>query len=125
MSDCACVCVDLSMGVKAEFMKEGIRRARTTHICTECCRAILPGEKYEYTCGLWEGRFSTTKTCADCLSIRDNMFCAGWCYGCLLEDLRIHVEEVNGEVSESCLAALTPRARATACGMIEEAWEKQ
>ncbi len=124
MNDCACVYVD-TYGEPPSFFKEELRRARKVHICIECQREIQPGEKYEYAVGVWEGQFDQIKTCSDCLSIRKVMFCEGWLYYGLIEDLKEHVWGVNGNISEDCLVLLTPSARSMVCEIIERVWERE
>lgn len=46
------------------------RRARCTHKCSECHRAISPREFYEYFTAVWDGQWCTIKTCRDCASLR-------------------------------------------------------
>jgi hypothetical protein len=97
------------------------RKARKIHRCHECYRDILPGETYREERGLWDGEWSTWKTCADCLSVRDVMF-SQYQYGELWEDVAAYVDDVRGNVPEDCLAALTPAARQKVCALIEDAW---
>lgn len=44
--------------------------ARKEHRCCECRGTISPGEQYSRFEGLWDGRFRTYKTCADCQELR-------------------------------------------------------
>lgn len=70
--------------------------ARKEHRCSECRRAIMPGEPYESTFGIWEREGRTYKTCAHCLAIREwvtaHVPCACWAHGNVLEDARDTVE---------------------------------
>jgi len=122
MNSCSCVYVNVD-GDGPEFYSHFERRARKEHVCSECGRVIQKGETYRVETGRWEGRFDTYKICRDCVSIRDSFFCEGYSYTMVLEDLREHIQEVGGEISEDCLAGLTPGAREVVCGMIEEVWE--
>lgn len=58
--------------------------ARIEHRCSECGRAIQPGERYERVVGVWDRLFSTYRTCVYCLAIRDMMqqrlTCFCYCY---------------------------------------------
>ena len=45
--------------------------ARKNHRCTECGRAILKGDRYEYTWGIWGGDAQEFKTCQRCIALRD------------------------------------------------------
>lgn len=60
-------------------------KARTPHKCCECRGVIRPGERYEYVRGLWDGRWSTYRTCADCLHLRCEVGCSCWIYGGLAD----------------------------------------
>lgn len=53
----------------SDVWKETIRRARRRHVCEECARGILPGEDYRHVANLYDGHWSTHKTCAHCHTI--------------------------------------------------------
>lgn len=97
--------------------------ARKEHKCDECRRKINPREQYLREVTLFDGKVETWKTCADCQSIRDNFFRDGFFYGETKSMLHDYVRDGNGDVPESCLAALTDGARSMVCQMIEEEWE--
>lgn len=40
--------------------------AKKTHQCSECRRAISPGQKYERYTGMWGGDFNSYKRCQKC-----------------------------------------------------------
>jgi len=46
-------------------------KARKIHECCECGSAILPGELYENSSGLWD-KFETYKTCLFCADTRSS-----------------------------------------------------
>jgi hypothetical protein len=46
------------------------RKARKAHKCCECHGTIQPGEKYHFHHGVWDGRASSYKVCADCEALR-------------------------------------------------------
>lgn len=123
MNNCACVYVGDSL--MPEFHNASMPKAQKEHVCDECGQVISIGEQYERVTGKWEGEINTYKTCVDCLSIRNEMFCENWCYTRLLEYLSEYVAEVKGDIPEKCLLSLTPRARGMVCDMIEEAWEEE
>lgn len=53
------------------------RVARKTHWCCECCRAtILPGDRYEYVSGVWDGTPNSHSTCARCVALRKALIAA-------------------------------------------------
>lgn len=63
MSDCYC---DYD---PPEFYHSELRKARKPHKCVECTGHALPGEKYEYVRGKWDGTIWTFKTCPRCLDL--------------------------------------------------------
>jgi hypothetical protein len=115
---CSCTIDNLYDG-GAGCHKEKIVTARKTHRCGECFRNILPGEKYEYVSGLWDV-FQAYKTCLDCKSIRDNFF-NSWSYTLVWDDFMDNFE--GEDIPESCIAELTPGARARVCEWIESGWK--
>ncbi len=122
MGNCSCVYVGNDYD-PPEFHRAIIRKAIKDHVCCECKRTVRRGEKYEYVSALYDGHISNYKTCEDCLSIRDELFCEGWYYTKAKEYLWEYLQDVDGEISEDCLVVLTPRARSMICDMIEEIWE--
>lgn len=118
-----CSCIYIGNYDPPEFHRETYPTARKEHICTECSRAILLGEKYTNEKVKWEKEFNTFKTCIDCLSIRNTFFCDGWYYTMLYEYLQEHINEMDGEISEDCIVELTPIAREKVCSMIENYWK--
>ena len=118
--ECSCqIEVDADGG--CDFFNKKIVTARKLHQCCECHRDITPTEKYEYFSGVWEGGFNTYKTCADCASIRDAFSCTYFTN--LYEDLRNHISDMDGVVSEECMLQMTIPARLKAAGMIDEYFE--
>lgn len=119
--ECACE-IHIEHDGGPEYSNIKFPKARKTHQCGECYRDILPGEKYEKITAKWDGDFSTHKTCLDCRSIRDQFF-TSWMYGQIWEHLDNFIADVSGEISESCIAELTPMAREKVCEKIELYWE--
>ena len=52
-------------------MSRSTRRARKAHWCCECPRAIKPGDRYEYTSGVWDGYPHSFRTCRRCVVLRE------------------------------------------------------
>lgn len=79
-----------------QFCKTKRQTARKDHKCGECFRLIKPGETYEYMAGMWDGIFSTHRTCSHCLNIRqfveNSVPCFCWAYGSLHDDARDTIE---------------------------------
>ncbi len=97
--------------------------ARKEHKCHECKVVIPPGEKYHRDSGKWEKKFYTFKVCFTCREITNAFFCEGFAYGKVLDDLYEHIQEHNGQISEKCIANLSPAAREKVCELIEDHWE--
>ena len=121
--ECACE-VEVDVDGFSESLVNEKRVAKKHHKCDECGRDILHGDTYEYYKGVCEGDFFTNKTCLDCLSIREVFFTGGYYFGLILEDLHEFISETQGQVSEDCVAKLTPKAQERICGDIDEMWQE-
>lgn len=85
-------------------------RARKQHDCGECGRTIAPGETYEHVRGLWDGDWSTHKTCLGCKRIRQHFCSDGWLYGelselirdCIGFDYTADLEDDDDDCGEPC-----------------------
>jgi hypothetical protein len=73
-----------------DFYVDRMVKAKKNHRCDECGRTILAGEKYEYVSAVWEGDFSTCKTCDKCLELRQytkaHVPCFCWQHGNVIQD---------------------------------------
>lgn len=118
-----CATVSCDIDECALLLRSSTPKARLTHRCDECNRIIIPGETYLIEVVKFDGEVETWKTCSDCQSIRANFFKDGWVYGETKEMLRDHVWDSFGDISESCIAALTPGARAMVCDLIQEQFD--
>jgi hypothetical protein len=122
MSYCSCVWVGDTDNFP-EFINSKVITAQKTHRCTECAHVIQPGEKYERDSGKWhETGFHHFKTCMTCVELRENLFCEGFTYTKIRENLYEHIQERRGLIDESCIASLGLSARAVICDMIESYW---
>jgi len=120
---CACA-IDFDVDhVAAEFVSESRRTARVSHTCTECGRVIKPGEAYEQVFGKWDRHVSLYKTCADCLSLRNALFCGSWYYGMIRETILNELPCNEGLISSDCILQLTLAARDWLLGAIQEYWD--
>lgn len=72
-----------------------VRKARREHRCDECGRTIVPGERYEHVSSLYDGSWSTLKTCPHCLAASQwlRIVCRGYLVGNLHEELLEHWRE--------------------------------
>ena len=79
------------------FYESSTPKARKQHRCEECGGPIVPGEKYEYVTGLWDGEFSYFKTCERCVDlrtwVRNNVPCLCWRHGSADDDCKEAVED--------------------------------
>lgn len=53
-----------------EFYNINTPKARKEHICCECWRKILIGERYERISGKWDGEVDSFATCDECSNFR-------------------------------------------------------
>ena len=60
-------------GEAPSVYRESFPKAKKEHICYECHRPILPGEKYHFAEGCWVGKFSRFKTCYSCNELRHEL----------------------------------------------------
>jgi hypothetical protein len=90
--------------------------------CEECHR---PVEKEEYIIGKYEYGEQTNyhRTCLDCMSVRDNLFC-GFQYSMIWNDLKDNIMEYPDGISFANIAKLTKKAREKVCEIIECLWDE-
>ena len=84
--ECSCT-VDFCDGEPAECSTVRMRKARQDYRCCECRETIPRGAEYEHVRGLWDGSWSTYRTCIVCVRIRQDHVCGSFCVGMLREDL--------------------------------------
>ena len=88
MSDISCDCsVDVDCEGRAWCSVVKIRKSRKTHKCEECGDPIVPGQRYEYASGIWDGRPDSHRTCLTCVAIRDRYCPGGYYYGELAQQI--------------------------------------
>lgn len=123
---CSCqIDVDVDCGNALTTLKRKIRTARKPHRCSDCGIEIAVGQQYESYCGVGDGEIAVYKTCLDCLSVRDTLFCS-WYFERLWEDLQDEIDYSDGgDHLAGCLSELTPRAREMVCERLEAYWAKQ
>lgn len=92
MADCGCVYTAFD-GDGPSVSSEEIRRARKPRPCCECAETIQRGERYEYSSGCWDGRWDSHHTCLACVEIRELLFCEGFNYTALWDDVREYFNE--------------------------------
>jgi len=122
--DCSSVELDCD-GEYCTLLKDKIVTARKEHNCYECKSTILPKEQYRYQVTLYEGKIENIKTCLACVSLSKELFNGSHMFGSMLDDLSTHIDEIDGDISESCLVSLHPKARARVCDMLDRYNEEQ
>lgn len=104
--DMGCSC-SINIDVDSnDFHSEKMVKAKKEHVCRECGRAILIGERYEYVFAKSEDHSFTVKTCSECVEIR-NCFMCSWHYGRVFE----YINNEIGDLNLSGLEDLSPAAR--------------
>jgi len=125
MSDCGCIYVTADWYLPT-FYSIKKPKARKEHTCNECGQTIKVGDHYEKVTAKWpedSGRIRTYKTCLNCLTIRDSFFCEHFYFGNIWDEMREHISEFDGQISEDCIAKLHKGARDILCEAIQEFWE--
>ena len=117
-----CACFDADVDDYSTVLEDKMVKARRPHLCGECLRVIEHGEMYRREKTVHDGTCSTHKTCIDCSSIRDNLVCSFF-WGGVLELVHEGISDCRGNISESVISKLTPRAREWVCERIESYWE--
>lgn len=88
-----------------------VPRAAREHRCAECRETIPKGQKYENVKGLWDGRWSTFKTCLSCVEIRNHFACeTGWEYGSVWSQLEENFFP-DMKAGGPCMEGLSPEAK--------------
>lgn len=121
--ECGCA-VDVYVDEFADTLTDETRKARKHHKCGECGGDINLGDTYEYYKGAHDGTIFTSKTCLDCLSIRNVFFHNGYYFGQIIESFQEFVSENNGKIAEDCITELTPGAQEHVCSIIGEEWQE-
>lgn len=80
---------------QADFAHGEWRRAGKVHRCEECIRVIPRGQRHYYLSTLFDGRWSTWRTCEHChaAGLWMHVVCGGYLTGGLLEELVEHWDE--------------------------------
>lgn len=78
-----------------EFWHDEWRTAAKDHACGECRRRIRRGERHHFVSSLYDGRWSSWRTCEHCIHAATwiNSVCGGYLLGGLLEELVEHWHE--------------------------------
>jgi hypothetical protein len=107
MSDCG-VCLTGCEDADTDFVHSKVSVARKLHVCCECGKEIIKGDKYERSSGRTDGDFWSFSTCLICAEIATAFYCTGrWYGGILWEEMR---EYAFGEMTTGCLERLATAA---------------
>jgi hypothetical protein len=118
---CSCV-IDVSHdGSSEDIASSETPVARKEHKCCECHRVIQKGEKYERYASLCEGSWDTYKTCWDCFSVRNALFC-NWYFGRVWEEIWENFAYNSELPSADCMMQMTKAGRDRYCDMLQEYW---
>lgn len=110
MADITCCPLSSSDGEGATVFNVEVRRAAKGHRCGECDETIRCGDRYEHTSALWDGSWSTHKTCLSCVEIRTHFACGGWIFGELWRDLQQNFFP-DMKAGGPCMEGLSPAAK--------------
>ena len=82
-------------GERYLIWKTGERRAAKPHKCGECYREIAKGERYLYSAGLYDGRWTSNHICAHCEVACEwlRVNCGGYLDHGVYEDFHEHAAE--------------------------------
>jgi len=82
MNSCCC---SADVDNVSDLVITTVQRARKPHACCECGGEIVVGQPYEIAKSLFDGHWSTYKTCTVCVAIRDDLCPCGYYWGELRE----------------------------------------
>lgn len=111
MSDIVCCPLESGDGESPELFSSSTVTAAKDHRCTECRETIAKGARHEVVRGMWDGSWSTFRTCLSCVEIRDHFACEGYIYGQLWSDLEENFFP-DMKAGGPCMEGLSPEAKA-------------
>lgn len=98
-------------GTAAAVFSKSTVKATKNHRCLECGETIPKGSKYERVKGVWDGSWSTFKTCLSCVEIREHFACeTGWVYGEVWQQLEENFFP-DMKAGGPCMEGLSPEAK--------------
>ena len=107
-----CDCSDFEAPAVFE---EITRRSRKRHRCCECKGLIEPGQHYWESRGLWDGEWSTHRTCGACYVVAHTMlpcYSIGDLIECIDNDLGIGDRDRGSDARIAYAGMLRRRRRA-------------
>lgn len=121
--NCSCIYVECDEFITL-LSDQIIKKAKKEHKCNECGEIISIGDGYRKECFIFEG-FNIHKTCSTCNSIREIFFCDNIIYSEMIYYLEQEIDEMKGDINQTCIAQLISSARNKVCDMIEEYWDEE
>jgi hypothetical protein len=85
-------------------------RARKEWCCAECREVILVGAVHEKVAGVWDGTFSSYRTCLSCAEIRNHFACEGYIIGQVWSDIEENFFP-DMKAGGPCMEGLSPEAK--------------
>lgn len=118
MDECACLYGGFDECDEGGFQSRTTRKARKEYVCIECHQPIRKGDIYVRFAASDDGRVFSNRTCLLCEEIREALYCDGYYFGRMWEDIREQIFNEGG-LSIACVEKLTtPAAKA----FIQERW---
>lgn len=119
MTEESCACLWGSEDAEQpEFFDERWVVARGEYRCYECHRGIWPRDRHVRVTGKWDGEVGTYRFCSDCHDISQSLYCGGWTFGALWEDIQEQLFS-EGPLNSACLDKL---ATVSAKQYLAERW---
>lgn len=94
MNDNYCVSSSYEDSEMPKFFIQKNVKARKQYMCCECGDTIFIGIKYESSLGIWDNDWRRYKTCLACVEIRNILFCNGYLFEGLSDDIFENANEV-------------------------------
>ena len=123
MGDCTCIWVSCD----DEWEDGETKRVETLlpQTCCECNSEIPPGNTHEFFWGETDGDRSEYRTCALCVEIRDKLFCDGWLFGQVWDEIDQHIYDHKGKLRSECFEGLSAEARDVLIDRVQDYWDEQ
>ena len=111
MSECACLYGGFDDYDEGGFQVRTQPRARKEYVCIECRQPIRKGEHYSRFASKYDGAISTSRTCLVCEEIREALYCDGYYFGCMWDDIKHQIFMHRGLTVECVDKLKTPEAK--------------
>lgn len=119
-----CACISESGVEPSELIVEKKALAARPYKCCECGEEIPAGTEYWKETARDDGIVSHYKTCLDCLSVREHLFC-DFFFTKIWSTIQDFIEDYPEDIPWARIGRLTPTARNKVCEMIEAEWARE